>query len=154
MKAAVIRCFSIFDTQKARKIGHKREQKTTKEIKTLHRFKNLKINVFDLNIILGNLLNNAIEAIEKAERKYFFINIYFEKNILFIHIENTYDGNIIKEKETLMTTKEEKQLHGLGLKSVSSILEKYDGDIIYDYNDIYFITDVMLCNTSFHHETE
>ena len=95
----------------------------------------------------------AIEAIEKAERKYFFINIYFEKNILFIHIENTYDGNIIKEKETLMTTKEEKQLHGLGLKSVSSILEKYDGDIIYDYNDIYFITDVMLCNTSFHHET-
>lgn len=40
MKAAVIRCFSIFDTQKARKIGHKREQKTTKEIKTLHRFKN------------------------------------------------------------------------------------------------------------------
>ena len=116
--------------------------------------KDLKINVFDLNIILGNLLNNAIEVIEKAERKYFFINIYFEKNILFIHIENTYDGNIIKEKETLMTTKEEKQLHGLGLKSVSSILEKYDGDIIYDYNDIYFITDVMLCNTSFHHETE
>lgn len=116
--------------------------------------KDLKINVFDLNIILGNLLNNAIEAIEKAERKYFFINIYFEKNILFIHIENTYDGNIIKEKETLMTTKEEKQLRGLGLKSVSSILEKYDGDIIYDYNDIYFITDVMLCNTSFHHETE
>ena len=116
--------------------------------------KDLKINVFDLNIILGNLLNNAIEAIEKAERKYFFINIYFEKNILFIHIENTYDANIIKEKETLMTTKEEKQLHGLGLKSVSSILEKYDGDIIYDYNDIYFITDVMLCNTSFHHETE
>ncbi|HCY33790.1 MAG TPA: hypothetical protein DHU76_01285 [Ruminococcus sp.] len=116
--------------------------------------KDLKINVFDLNIILGNLLNNAIEAIEKAERKYFFINIYFEKNILFIHIKNTYDGNIIKEKETLMTTKEEKQLHGLGLKSVSSILEKYDGDIIYDYNDIYFITDVMLCNTSFHHETE
>ena len=116
--------------------------------------KDLKINVFDLNIILGNLLNNAIEAIEKAERKYFFINIYFEKNILFIHIEYTYDGNIIKEKETLMTTMEEKQLHGLGLKSVSSILEKYVGDIIYDYNDIYFITDVMLCNTSFHHETE
>ena len=80
------------------------------------------------------------------------INTY--ENILFIHIKNTYDGNIIKEKETLMTTKEEKQLHGLGLKSVSSILEKYDGDIIYDYNDIYFITDVMLCNTSFHHETE
>ena len=42
LKAAVIRCFSIFDTQKARKIGYKREQKTTKEIKTLHRFKNLK----------------------------------------------------------------------------------------------------------------
>lgn len=116
--------------------------------------KDLEINVFDLNIVLWNLLNNAIEAIEKAENKYFFISIYFEKNILFIHTENTYDGKIIKKKETLLTTKENRELHGLGLKSVSSILEKYDGDIIYDYNDIYFITDVMLCNTSFHHETE
>ena len=51
-----------------------------------------------------------------------------------------------------MTTKEEKQLHGLGLKSISSILEKYDGDILCDYNDKYFITDVMLCNINFEHK--
>ena len=116
--------------------------------------KDLKINVFDLNIILGNLLNNAIEAIEKAERKYFFINIYFEKNILFIHIENTYDGNIIKEKETLMTTKEAPPPPGPGPPRASSPPAQYAGDIIHDYNDLYFITVVMLCNTSFHHETE
>ena len=42
LKAAVIRCFSISDTQKTRKIGHKRKQKTTKEIKMLHPFKILK----------------------------------------------------------------------------------------------------------------
>lgn len=42
LKAAVIRCFSIFDTQKARKIGQKRERTTTKEIKALQRFTNLK----------------------------------------------------------------------------------------------------------------
>ena len=42
LEADVIRCFSTFDAQKARKIGQKRERKTTKEIKALQQFTNLK----------------------------------------------------------------------------------------------------------------
>ena len=68
--------------------------------------KDLKINVFDLNIILGNLLNNAIEAIEKAERKYFFINIYFEKNILSI----TKSYQKIKGKDVITKPKTKKSI--------------------------------------------
>ena len=56
--------------------------------------KDLKINVFDLNIILGNLLNNAIEAIEKRKENtslsiFIFINRYFfymDKKNVFLKI--------------------------------------------------------------------
>ena len=47
----------------------------------------LKIRDFDINIVMGNLLNNAMEAMEKIKHKKFFLDISFEKNILFIHME-------------------------------------------------------------------
>ncbi len=106
----------------------------------------LRISGFDINIILGNLLNNAIEAMEKTEKKEFSLHIYFDKNILFLHMENTYNGQIIETAEGFQTTKRNKKSHGIGLKSVSKILEKYDGDIMYSHNDKVFTTDVMLCN--------
>lgn len=106
----------------------------------------LKIRGFDINVILGNLLNNAIEAMEKTTRKVFSLHIYFDKNILFIHMKNTHDGNIIEHGEGFLTTKRNKSYHGLGLKSVTSILEQYDGDIMYSHDDHQFTTDVMICN--------
>lgn len=106
----------------------------------------LNILDYDINIVIGNLLNNAIEALNKTDEKEFFIKIYFDKNILFIHMENSFNGNVRKEKGEILTTKQDKQNHGLGLKSIKRVLEKYDGDIIIDYNEEVFITDVMLCN--------
>lgn len=106
----------------------------------------LRISGFDINIVLGNLLNNAMEAIEKTEKKAFSLHIYFDKNILFLHMENTYNGQVVETSEGLQTTKRNKKSHGIGLKSVSKILEKYDGDIMYSHTDKVFTTDVMLCN--------
>lgn len=106
----------------------------------------LNILDYDINIVIGNLLNNAIEALIKSEHKNFFIKIYFDKNILFIHMENSFNGNIRKEAGEILTTKQDEQNHGLGLKSIRRVLEKYDGDIIIDHNEDVFITDVMLCN--------
>ena len=85
-------------------------------------------------------------AMEKIEKKEFSLHIYFDKNILFLHIENTYNGQIIETTEGFQTTKRNKKSHGMGLKSVSKILEKYDGDIMYSHTDKVFTTDVMLCN--------
>lgn len=116
--------------------------------------KSLKISIFDLNVVIGNLLNNAIEAIEMATEKQFFLNIYFSRNVLFIHVKNTYSGHVIEKDEKLLTTKRDKQHHGLGLKSVSSILEKYGGDIMYTHDERYFITDVMLCNEKIKQEKD
>ncbi len=106
----------------------------------------LRISGFDINIVLGNLLNNAMEAMEKTEKKEFSLHIYFDKNILFLHMENTYNGQVIETSEGFQTTKRNKKSHGMGLKSVSKILERYEGDIMYSHTDKIFTTDVMLCN--------
>lgn len=114
----------------------------------------LRISGFDINIVLGNLLNNAMEAIEKTEKKAFSLHIYFDKNILFLHMENTYNGQVVETSEGLQTTKRNKKSHGIGLKSVSKILERYDGDIMYSHNDKVFTTDVMLCNIETKEKTD
>lgn len=106
----------------------------------------LKIDGFDIIVVLGNLLNNAIEALEKTKDKTFFIDVTFEKNILFIHIENSFDGIVKKNDKDFVTTKASKSGHGIGLKSVNNILEKYNGDIIFSYDNNVFKTDAMLCN--------
>lgn len=103
----------------------------------------LYINSFDINTILGNLLDNAMEAIEKVSEKKLDISIKYNKNILVIKIGNSFNGKISKN---MRTTKANSSKHGLGLKSVQFVVEKYNGLIQYDYDHKYFVTKVLLYN--------
>lgn len=86
---------------------------------------------FDINVILGNLLENSIEAARQTEEKRLDINIELRQGFLRIQIENSYDGKVNFDKEKvhkrLLTTKKTKGLHGIGLENVRKIVEKYDG---------------------------
>lgn len=108
----------------------------------------LNIENFDINIILGNLMNNAMEAMDKVEKKIFSLKISFNSNIIFIHMRNTYDGNEKKSGKCFITTKEDKCLHGIGLKSVEKILKKYNGTLSCFTNkkSNVFVTEAMLYN--------
>lgn len=108
----------------------------------------LNIDDFDINIILGNLLNNAMEAMDKVEKKIFYLRIYFDNNAIFISMRNTYDGNEKKSGKSFITTKEDKCLHGIGLKSVEKILKKYNGTLSCFTNkkSNVFVTEAMLYN--------
>ena len=86
---------------------------------------------FDINIILGNLLENAIEAAEKTEDKMLDVEIGLKQGVLKIKIENSFSGMWIPkkiiEKGQFFTTKGDQERHGFGLKSVRKIVEKYHG---------------------------
>ncbi len=82
---------------------------------------------FDINVILGNLLENAIEAARQTERKKLNVNIELQQGFLRIQIENSYTGKLEKRHRKLLTTKNTKGLHGIGLENVRKIVEKYDG---------------------------
>ncbi len=88
---------------------------------------------FDITVILGNLLENAIEAARQTEEKYLRAAIQFTKGVLKIEIENSFHGLLQVQKDSkngalrLETSKDDKGKHGIGLNSVRKIVEKYDG---------------------------
>lgn len=88
----------------------------------------------DLSLILGNLLENAVEAAPKAEkRKYIRLFIKYDKNNLLITVENSYKGKLIKKRgQELATTKSDIENHGIGLPSVKRTVARYHGSVFID----------------------
>ena len=82
---------------------------------------NLNISSFDMTIILGNLMDNAIEALRHSKRKQLKVNIRLHKGIIRIDLENTYDPAYRK--------KHDGREHGIGLLSVENTLQKYHGKL-------------------------
>ncbi len=105
---------------------------------------NLNLNSFDLNIILGNLLDNAIEAALQTEEKSLEIEIATDRGIMFFHIQNSSNESPSQKNGNLQTTKSDRQNHGMGIKNAKAILEKYHGDLDILYGPGYFEADAML----------
>ena len=87
----------------------------------------------DISLILGNLLENAVEGAEKAiKKKYIKLSVKYDRKNLLINIENSYEGKLKKVKEGLRTTKEDTANHGIGLASVRRAARKYQGTVFID----------------------
>lgn len=88
----------------------------------------------DICLILGNLLENAVEAAQKAEgKKYIKVKMKYDKNNLLLFVMNSYKGNLIKAKnQRLKSTKPDAGNHGVGLPSVYRAAAKYHGTVVID----------------------
>ena len=85
----------------------------------------------DLCVVLGNMLDNAIEASEKVTDRWINVSIGLRKNGLVIVVENSFDGIIKKNIHgNIISIKENKEHHGYGLKSIRKTVEKYDGELV------------------------
>lgn len=87
----------------------------------------------DICVILGNCLDNAIEAVSRIQEpghKYISMELVYRRNCFLCKITNPYAGYIEKDKRgNYISTKEEAQHHGVGLLSVKKAVEKYDGQM-------------------------
>lgn len=100
--------------------------------KEVHVEGEISISNEDLNILLGNLFDNAIEAVSKLEesKRHIFFKLRSDKTAMFFQINNSFNGIMKKNyKNEIITTKEDKESHGLGLKSIKEIVKKYEGKI-------------------------
>ncbi|MBD5545326.1 MAG: GHKL domain-containing protein [Lachnospiraceae bacterium] len=95
------------------------------------------IRSVDLVAILGNLLDNALEAVEDTEENLRFINLTIRRinEMLIIKLENGCKAAPAITEGELKTTKKDTDLHGWGLKSVRTAAERYDGTIETEYSD-------------------
>jgi len=107
---------------------------------------NTNIRNIDLTTILGNLLDNALEAAETAPAHLRFMNLTIRRinAMLIIKAENGYGEAPTQKNGNLVTSKADKAFHGWGLKSVQTAAERYDGVINTEYGDGVFKTVVTL----------
>jgi len=87
------------------------------------------IDKTDICQVLGNIMDNAIEANEKNNDKYINIFLYNNEDYMIIKSENPTNQPLIKKNNEISTTKENAKHHGLGLKSIIKIAEKYEGSM-------------------------
>ncbi len=108
----------------------------------------LSIQPFDLSVILGNLMDNSIEANLKLEKNR-VINVFveYERNVLYISISNPYNGKLLYKNNELKTTRDDDtENHGIGLSSVRKSIDKYNGALDIHHTDKIFYADVLIYN--------
>lgn len=93
----------------------------------------------DMSVLLGNLLDNAIEAANKStDKKIVFVQILNKVDMLFINVKNSIGQSPVVKDGTFVTTKGDSINHGWGMKSIETIIEKYNGQMDIKYDDEYF----------------
>lgn len=106
----------------------------------------LNISEIDLCVIIGNLLDNAMEAcLVQPEENDRFIRIFIGvlKGQLYISVSNSVGGNIKKSGRNYLSTKNSPS-HGFGLMRVDKIAARYQGFVNRQNEDGVFATEIML----------
>ena len=98
----------------------------------------------DLVSILGNILDNAIEAIAETERRELELIFYTQNDDRFIICKNSITKSVLTENKMLASTKKNKKRHGLGTKIVKQEAEKYGGLVDY-YEETSPTGSLMFC---------
>ncbi len=99
----------------------------------------------DLLSLLGNLIDNAFEALEKVdEEKLLQITIFEKEHYYILSVKNTVGNKVLGSNPQLNTTKRDKLAHGHGLRIVRNILNKYHGDISFNEAFPYFTASVLI----------
>lgn len=99
----------------------------------------------DLISLLGNLMDNAFEALENVtDNKFLQITIFEKDNYYMFTIRNSIPKSVMLYNPSLETTKKDKKSHGHGLKIVKEIVKKYNGTISYSEKDNMFEVMCML----------
>lgn len=107
----------------------------------------LPINQCDMGIILGNTIDNAIEAVKKckSKEKNIYITMGIKKEALVLIVKNPYEHCVKKDKNgNLLSTKKEFSRHGYGINSIKRVADRYNGEVLIDMQDgIFTITIIM-----------
>lgn len=102
------------------------------------------ISGIDLSILLGNLLDNAIEGISESREQKIDLHIQEQHGYYKITVQNSIDRTVLGNNRQLFTTKENTYEHGFGIKSVRTVVDKYSGICEFSEEEGLFIAEVLL----------
>ena len=101
----------------------------------------------DVSALFGNMLDNAIESAEKQrekQKRLIWLYVTKEKQFVRIRTENYCDEKIRFKNGMPVTTKKDRRLHGYGMKSIKSTVEKYHGSVVAAQENNWFELKILL----------
>jgi len=106
----------------------------------------LPMNIVDLCSILGNILDNALEAARKVpeEQRYIRIHAVPANNMWKIKIINSSNGEYKYNPEEKLLTTKQGAWHGRGLRRIQQLVEQNEGDVFIEAGANTFTVDVLL----------
>ncbi len=115
---------------------------------------NMHIQSYDIGVIIGNALDNAIEACRKlkAEQQeaetFIRISSFTRGKMFFIEVENSFNGKVRRKKQSEfpVTEKSDNRAHGMGLANIKHTAEKYHGGVDWTAEGKVFMLSVMMKN--------
>ncbi len=129
-------------------INYKLSQAVDKKIEIMSNVvlpQNIYVEEQDMVVILGNILDNAIEAAEKLKsNRYIKLVIEYDKGAILIQIKNSYDSILKFSSGKMVTRKKEHTAHGIGLQNVEVIVNKYNGRVKITYSEDEFCVCILL----------
>ncbi len=106
------------------------------------------IKTHHLYALLGNALDNAMEAVADlpAEKRIICLFIRNLGNLVHIHVENYYGGEVSLRHGLPATTKGDENYHGYGVLSIKTIAEQYSGTLSISVDGEIFLLDVIMAD--------
>lgn len=105
------------------------------------------INSLDLCVVLGNCLENAIEACDKlssgAKKHIELTSKIIGTHVIFVST-NSFDGKILEIDHVIVSSKQE-PAHGIGLSSIRETVNKYNGNVDIKYTEDTFEIRIIMC---------
>lgn len=85
----------------------------------------------EMCVVLGNLMDNAIEAVRELPKEKRWIKVFMKtpNSIFLLNIKNPYEGKRKKVEGRYLTTKPDKNTHGVGMSSVERVIGKYHSSL-------------------------
>ena len=106
----------------------------------------LQIDTTDIVAILGNLIDNALSALQNvlAEKRYLTLKVVFSQKRVIIRASNPYCGDIMCKNGKIVTSKKTHDRHGYGLNNIAKAVDKYKGYMEIDHSDNIFTVDIIM----------
>lgn len=99
-------------------------------------------------VFFSNMIDNAIEACSKIDekdiRRFIKIKGTIVNEFFVIKCENSKINKVKVKNNNIKTDKKDTNLHGIGIKSIKTSVQKYDGEVFIDYQDYKFIVKIYI----------
>lgn len=138
----------VLDTVLGAKINEA-QKRAVKIVPAIALYGKLNVKVLDLALLLGNALDNAIEATAKIDgetEKKVYLTVKLHQDILHIVVKNPVVNLVQIKNNSIETNKENTEMHGLGIPNMQTLVQKYKGTLNLRCTDQFFILNIVLEN--------